>query len=168
VTSRSLVAAPTPAGELHAVDGLAQLSFLIQNTLARRAAQQGLSLIQTRLLGVVRDRRPTMNELAKLLELDKSSVTGLVARAERRGLVERAPSVADRRAVLVGLTDQGRSLASRVSTLFEADVATIVSCLSPSESDALSELVGKVLVAHATNQGVDLFATLDPEVPPPS
>src|SRR6201999_1588681 len=83
--------------ELSGVDGLAQLSFLIQNTLARRAAAQGLSLIQTRLLGVLRDREPTMNELAALLELDKSSITGLVDRAERRGLVARVRSDTDRR-----------------------------------------------------------------------
>ena len=31
-----------------------------------------------------------MNELARLLDLDKSSVTGLVDRAERRGLVARS------------------------------------------------------------------------------
>ncbi|MGP8010701.1 MAG: MarR family transcriptional regulator, partial [Acidimicrobiales bacterium] len=72
-------------GELSAVDGAVQLSFLIQNSLSRLAAQYGLSLIQTRLLGVLRDRTPSMNELATLLELDKSSVTGLIDRAERRG-----------------------------------------------------------------------------------
>jgi DNA-binding MarR family transcriptional regulator len=43
-----------------------------------------LSIPATRLLGVLRDREPTMLELAQLLELDKSSVTGLVDRAERR------------------------------------------------------------------------------------
>ena len=46
------------------MDGLAQLSFLIQGTLERRAAEHDLSLAQVRLLGVLRDRTPTMNELA--------------------------------------------------------------------------------------------------------
>jgi hypothetical protein len=69
--------------------------------LERRAAEHDLSIIQTRLLGVPRDRKPTMNELAWFLGLDKSSVTGLVDRAERRGLVARVPSTTDRRAVLV-------------------------------------------------------------------
>src|SRR5580698_7627622 len=92
------------SGELNMVDGLAQLSFLIQGMLERRASEHELSMIQTRLLGVLRDRTPTMNELAKLLELDKSSVTGLVDRAERRGLVVRVPSTDDRRVVLVSLT----------------------------------------------------------------
>jgi len=143
--------------ELNTTDGLAQLSFLIHGTLERRAGERGLSMIQTRLLGVLRDRTPSMNELAKLLVLDKSSVSGLVDRAERRGLVTRIRSTADRRAVLVSLTDAGRSLVVSVSGRFEADVAAILACLRPSDRQALSRLVSQVLVAHAGEQGVDLF-----------
>jgi DNA-binding MarR family transcriptional regulator len=101
-----------------------------------------------------------MNELARLLELDKSSVTGLIDRAERRGLVERIPSLADRRAVLVRLTEEGRSLVSQVSTLFESDVSRMLECLPVPDRDALSRLVSRALVAYAADQGVDLFATI--------
>jgi len=130
-----------------------------KSAIARHAAEHSLSLVQTRLLGVLRDREPTMNELARLLELDKSSVTGLVDRAERRCLVERIPSPADGRAVLVRISDEGRSLVSQVSVRFEADVSKMLDCLPVSDRDALSRLVSRLLVAHATNQGVDLFAT---------
>ncbi len=47
-----------------------------------------------------------MNELAELLGLDKSSTSGLVDRAQRRGLVRRVPSQLDRRSVRVRLTEQ--------------------------------------------------------------
>src|SRR6202034_2440713 len=115
---------PVPAPpQLDPVDGLAQRSFVIMGLLERRAAEHDLSIAATRLLGVLRDRRPTMNELARLLDLDKSSVTGLIDRAERRGLVERVPSAADRRAVLVRLTDQGRLFAADAATRFGADVS---------------------------------------------
>jgi DNA-binding MarR family transcriptional regulator len=150
-------------GGLSTVDGMAQLSFVVHGLLERRAAERGLSIIQTRLLGVLRDRRPTMNELAKLLGLDKSSVTGLVDRAEGRGLVVRVPSTTDRRAVLVSLTTDGRSLASRVASQFEADVTMLLAPLAPPDRDALSGLVSRVLVAHAGARGVDLFATIETE-----
>jgi DNA-binding MarR family transcriptional regulator len=130
------------------VDGLAQLSFLIQRTLQRHAEEHDLSMIQARLLGVLRDRAPTMNELASLLELDKSSVTGLIDRAERRGLVARMPSVADRRAVLVGLTRAGRVLVSGVQKRFEAEVLAILECLPPADRVALSDLAARVVGAH--------------------
>lgn len=145
--------------ELSTVDGLAQLSFVIQNTLERRAGEHDLSIIQTRLLGILRDRTPTMNQLAKLLELDKSSVSGLVDRAERRGLVVRLPSTADRRAVLVSLTKQGREQVAKVAARFESDVAEILAALPNADRKVLSGLVSRVLVAHASAHGVDLFAT---------
>lgn len=143
--------------QLSAVDGLVQLSFLIQNALARRAAEHGLSLIQARLLGVLRDREPTMNELAARLELDKSSVTGLVDRAERRGLVTRVASTLDGRAVLVRLTDAGRSLVSEVAAHFATEVAQTLDLLPSTDAAALARVVSRLLVAHAAERGLELF-----------
>jgi MarR family transcriptional regulator, lower aerobic nicotinate degradation pathway regulator len=149
---------PSSSTQLNTVDALAQLSFLIQGTLERRAAEREMSLIQTRLLGVLRDRTPTMNELARLLALDKSSITGLVDRAERRGYVRRIPSTADRRAVEVGLTDAGRSLAAEVEASFGGDVEAIVAQLPAADRATLSELISRLLIAHATSLGLDLLA----------
>jgi DNA-binding MarR family transcriptional regulator len=151
-----------PAGRIDPVDGLAQLSFLITGLLERRAGEHDLSLAATRLLGVLRDREPTMNELARLLELDKSSVTGLVDRAERRGLVARAPSPADGRAVLVRLTAAGRALVTEAAGHFAADVAGLLDGLPPRDRAALARIVSRVLVAHAAGRGIDLFATAGP------
>ena len=153
--------ADRPAAEsgrqLSPVDGLAQLSFVVQSMLERRAAERDLSMIQTRLLGVLRDRRPTMNELGRLLGLDKSSVSGLVERAERRGLVARSPSPTDGRVVLVSLTDAGRSLISEAASRFQGDVDALLGCLPRSDRRALAELISRLLVAHASDQGIDLF-----------
>jgi DNA-binding MarR family transcriptional regulator len=93
------------------VDGLVQLSFVIQSLLGRVAAGHDLSITQLRLLGVLRDREIGMLELARILELEKSSVTGLVDRAERRDLVKRVAVPGNRRAVRGVLTPRGHALA---------------------------------------------------------
>jgi DNA-binding MarR family transcriptional regulator len=155
VGSRATKKHPLP--ELSAVDGLAQLSFLIYRTLERRAAEHDLSIIQTRLLGVLRDRTPTINGLAGLLALDKSSVSGLVDRAERRGLVARAPSPADGRAVLVSLTDEGRALVAEAAEQIEVDVAVLLGHLSKADRRDLAGLITRLLAAHAAEHGIDLF-----------
>jgi DNA-binding MarR family transcriptional regulator len=131
--------------------------------LERRAAERDLSLAATRLLGVLRDREPTMNELARLLELDKSSVTGLVDRAERRGLVARVPSAADRRSVLVRLTSEGQALIADTGAGFAADVTALLGRLPAREQAALTRLVSRLIVGHAAAQGIDVFANLVPE-----
>jgi len=143
--------------QLSPVDGLAQLSFAVQGMLERRAAEHHLSIVQARLLGVLRDREPTMNELARFLGLDKSSVTGLVDRAERRGLVARVPSTTDRRVVLVSLTGDGRTLVSQAAACFEADVLAMLDRLPARDRETLARLVSRLLAALAAEHGIDLF-----------
>jgi DNA-binding MarR family transcriptional regulator len=96
---------------MNTVDALVRLSFEVQRILAAVGAEHDLSIIQIRLLGILRDRQPGMLELGQHLGLDKSSITGLVSRAEKRGLVRRMPSPHDGRGVLVALTPAGRRLA---------------------------------------------------------
>jgi MarR family transcriptional regulator, lower aerobic nicotinate degradation pathway regulator len=148
------------AGELLSeADALAQLSFAVLGMLEGRAAEHDLSMPQVRLLGILRDRTPTMNELARLMKLDKSSITGLVERAERRGLVLRVPSVADRRSVRVRLTAGGREMITQAARRFETDVAALLGLLPARDRGVLARLVSRLLVAHAAEYGVDLFAT---------
>jgi len=134
------------------VDALAQLSFLVQNALAEIAGEHDLSLVQTRLLGVLRDRTPTMNALGRHLGLDKSSISGLVDRAERRGLVVRTASATDRRAFQVSITEAGRRMADEVAGLFAERVATLVEGLPGADREALTRLATQIVSADADSR----------------
>ncbi|MFI6338068.1 MarR family winged helix-turn-helix transcriptional regulator [Streptomyces sp. NPDC050535] len=130
---------------LDTMDALVQLSFLVQGVLTRVAAEHDLSLIQVRLLGILRDRRPGMLELARHLGLDKSSMTGLVTRAEKRGLVQRLPSPEDGRAVLVGLTEPGHRLTAECATEVERRITALTEPLTPAEHTQVRALATKLL-----------------------
>ena len=131
--------------DLGIVDALAQLSFLVQARLARHAAVHEGSLVQTRLLGILRDRRPTMQELARLLDSDKSSVTGLVDRTEKRGLVQRTPSPEDHRVIRVSLTPSGRRVVNEVAEAFESDITAATACLPSPDKKRLSILATRLV-----------------------
>jgi DNA-binding MarR family transcriptional regulator len=133
------------------VDALFQLSFFLNGMLARIAARHGLSVIQVRLLGILRDREPGMLELARHLELEKSSLSGLVDRAETNRLVERIPSRDDRRVANVRVTEKGRKLSRIVEREVTAEVATLVAELPVSERAHLARLAGRV-VTSATSR----------------
>src|ERR1700760_5060422 len=117
-----------PATEL--LDGLVQTSFAVIARLSEAAAANDLSLTQLRTLGILRDREPQMAELASFLGLDRSSVSGLVDRAVKRGLVQRGTTDEDGRAVRVSLTAEGRRLARRVAAEVSELVAPMTEVLS--------------------------------------
>jgi DNA-binding MarR family transcriptional regulator len=143
---RDPAGAGAPEPEL--VDGLVQLSFLIQEILSQAAVRHDLSVAQLRLLGVLRDREPGMQELARYLKLDKSSVTGLIDRAERRGLVRRTAHPQDGRAVRVAATAYGQELAALGAAEIARQVAGLASALPGADRARLAQLAGSV-VRHA-------------------
>jgi MarR family transcriptional regulator, lower aerobic nicotinate degradation pathway regulator len=140
-------------------DALAQLTFVVQGILGRIAAYDA-SIVQARLLGILRDRRPTIKELAGLLQLDKSSVTGLVDRAQERGLVRRLASTVDRRSVQVAITPRGRRLIDQASAAFGAQIAELVADLSPTQRNRLSEIASSVVISDAQRRGMDILAVV--------
>lgn len=123
------------------VDALVQASFATMAVLNRLAAEHDLSLTSLRVLGILRDRRLRMSELVEYLGLDKSTLTGLVARAEQRGLVSRSPNAHDRRAVDVFLAPAGRALAVQVTARVRESLAPLFDALTPAERDRLRRLL---------------------------
>ncbi|RKR72972.1 MarR family winged helix-turn-helix transcriptional regulator [Frondihabitans australicus] len=128
---------PDEPQELSVVDAAAQLSFAVLEVLTRVSATENLSVTQLRVLGILRDREPTMADLADRLGLDRSSVTGLVDRAEKRGLVRRAPSLHDARSTTVALTDEGRRVGATLEAAYEAGVGDLLSGSSEVDHAAL-------------------------------
>ena len=155
---RSGPASPLGPCDLGLVDALAQLTFAVQGALGRIAAGHDLSVIQIRLLGILRDRRPTIKELALLLQLDKSSVTGLVDRAEERGLVRRVASTLDRRSVHVTITADGRALIDWGAAAFAAEIGALAADLSPAQQGRLSALASLVVATDARRRGIDALS----------
>jgi DNA-binding MarR family transcriptional regulator len=127
------------------VDALVQSAFTTMAVLSRVSAEHDLSLTQLRVLGILRDRRLRMAGLAGFLGLEKSTMSGLVDRAERRGLLERTPSVDDRRAVDVTLTAAGRELAESIHAEVGLALAPSLDGLVTADRSRLASLLERML-----------------------
>ncbi len=138
--------------DLSIVDSLVQLSFLIQTVLGRVGAEHGLSIIQIRLLGILRDREPSMLQLARYLNLDKSSITGLVDRLERRELVERMVTPNDRRGFNVRVTSAGRQLIRAAGEEIERQIHAAIEGITETERSQLAALAAKILGARPASE----------------
>lgn len=127
------------------VDAMVQASFATMAVLSRVAADHDLSLTQLRVLAILRDRRPGMTELADHLGLEKSTVSGLVDRAEKRGLVRRAATPEDGRAIEVSLTAQGEELAKVVQARVAHVLTPLLGALAPPGRRQLQALLERML-----------------------
>ncbi|WP_431278002.1 MarR family winged helix-turn-helix transcriptional regulator [Leifsonia poae] len=133
------------------VDAIVQTSFAAMAVLNTIGADNDLSLTQLRVLGILRDRRLRMTELADYLGLEKSTMSGLVDRAERRGLLARAPSADDGRAVDVFLTDAGVELGERLYAQVAHSVSRSTDALSDAEQATLKDLLSRMLASPVRN-----------------
>lgn len=135
-----MATASKPAQTSEFVDSIVQLSFAVQGVLTRVAAEQHLSMSQVRLLGILRDRTPPMTAIAEHLGLDRSSVTGLVDRAERRGLVARTSSSRDARVTIVGITSTGMDVARRLSAMVTTELDALAQRVAKTDRDCIARV----------------------------
>jgi len=109
------------------------------------AAEHDLSLTQLRVLGILRDREPTMAGLATFTGLERSTVSGLIDRAAQRGLVTKTADLHDGRSVRVTLTESARGLVPEVTAAIGDRVKPLIGQLSTSEQKRLTALLTKAL-----------------------
>ncbi|MFY9931406.1 MAG: MarR family transcriptional regulator [Streptosporangiaceae bacterium] len=138
-----------PSGSDDLVDALAQVAFATMAVLSKVSADNDLSLTQLRVLAILRDRRLTMRALADYLGLEKSTMTGLVDRAEKRGLLQRAPNGRDGRAVDVFLTPAGTELAEWGAAHIRRSLKPLTGQLGPADQRRLQELLTRMLGPRA-------------------
>lgn len=128
--------------------------FLVRRTqqahLAVWAREVGdrLTNVQFGVLNVLADvSEASQRELGDALDLDRSTVAGLVGRLEARGLVERGRAPADRRRNVVRLTDAGRTTLAEVAPAAARVADVLTSALAADDRATLHRLLTAILEA---------------------
>jgi len=99
-----------------ALDRILLLTVLVGKDLADGLAQRGLTEARAHMLWELRARGPcSQRALASALHVTPRAITALVDSLAETGFVTREPSPADRRAVLVTFTEQGRAAAQELA-----------------------------------------------------
>jgi DNA-binding MarR family transcriptional regulator len=108
-------------------------------------APWGLSPSQARALRIVCERDSTrVSDLAEALRIAPRSATEVADDLEARGLVRRAPDPSDRRAVLLRVTREGRTIRDEVDEARSADSRVLFARLTADERAGLADLLRKV------------------------
>ena len=128
-------------------EALMRLSHLVAHVFADVSRGRDLTPQQAQLLCTLIEGPVGMTELGRLLHLEKSSLTGLVDRVERRGLVARTRDPRDRRASQVALTAQGARLAAQSHEDVTARLEALAGQLAPAERKRLASAIAQMLDA---------------------
>jgi MarR family transcriptional regulator, organic hydroperoxide resistance regulator len=135
-----------PVGD--AIDFL-RLVWAVDHALQRRsksmAATLGITGPQRLVLRII-GRYPSIHarQLADILHLHPSSLTALLKRLERRGLVRRWSDERDRRRWLLGLTRQGQALNRATPGTIEAAVQRMLNTTAKRDVDVARAVLGQL------------------------
>ena len=128
-------------------------SVLFRNRMDPYFAQFGISGAQMGVLRVLHRAETEgleglrVTELGRRLLVRPPSITNVVDRLERTGLVARSTSTDDRRAKCVALTPSGRRVVGKVLKRHPGQIRAILACLDQNEQRDLHRLMSK-LAAH--------------------
>jgi DNA-binding MarR family transcriptional regulator len=117
-----------------------------------------------------------VGQLARLIDLSHATVTSILDRLEKRGLVSRNRSTVDRRRVMVGITESGntvvagapsllqeqfvdqfQSLATWEQTLILSSLQRVAAMMDAQKLDASSALIGAPL-SEATHGALETIS----------
>ncbi|OLT33377.1 hypothetical protein BJF79_34905 [Actinomadura sp. CNU-125] len=132
-------------GGLGIADALVRLSHVVQRVFADVSREHEVTPQQLQLVCVLLEGPLGMTGLSRLMNLERSTMTGLVDRVAKRGLVARTADPADRRAYLVALTPEGSDLAGRAHGDVVARLDAMTARLARDDRDRLSAVVTLLL-----------------------
>ena len=122
----------------------------------RCIAEAGLSISDFQLLETLLHKGPlTITEIQKKMLLATGSMTAAVDRVEKKGLILRTATEADRRARRLVLTEKGRQLAEGLYKAHAEQLKTAMSVLDDAETKELYQLLKKLGLFAAEMLGSD-------------
>ena len=120
----------------------------------RSIRDTGLGLTDFAALEALLHKGPlTITEIQSKVPLALGSMTAAVDRLEKKRLILRTPSPADRRAKILKLSPKGRAMVNAAYTRHAADLETVMAVLDQREKRRLYDLLKKVGLFAAAGGG---------------
>ena len=134
---------------------ITEVQRLLMAHLKDRLSAEGLSItvVQAGLLFLLsqRDGR-TMTELSRLLFTENSSMTRLVDRMEKAGLVQRRTDPQDRRTLIISITEAGRKQSVAAKKFVKGLNEEIKTSLSTEELEIFKKVLGRLKKDYSRNK----------------
>lgn len=104
-----------------------------------------ISPVQASALLTLADGAMTQAALSRRIDMEPANTHGLIKRMAAAGLIDARPDPANRRLVLVALTDAGSALTPRIEERLGHSTEATLAALSPDESATLLALLRRLI-----------------------
>ncbi len=130
------------------VETLTRLGYRLMRLLFQEAkeafARLGFTPLQAEALRLLVEGECSPSSLAEEMEMSPSQASALLSHLEGRGFLERTLDPADRRKVLLRLTEKGRAQAEALGAIWQEAFARHLARLSSREVLAFKEILEKL------------------------
>ena len=128
---------------------ISRVTLTVTASLKKEFVSAGVEQVKPAYLGVMislwREDGPKVVDLGRSAGLEPSTMTGLLDRMERDGLVVRAADPTDRRAQRIFLTDAGRDIREPIRRVVENTLGTVFDGISDADISKTTHLLRRVL-----------------------
>jgi len=136
---------------------ISRVTLLTTSALKKGLAAAGVEDVRPAYLGALlalwKEDGLKVVDLGRRSGLETSTMTGLIDRMERDGLVERRDDANDRRVQRINLTGKGRQAMSPVLAVVESVLVTVFEGISAEDLSKTTDVLKRVLAnAHEGNQ----------------
>lgn len=127
------------------LDVVVPFTFVVMAELNKISSENDLSLTQLRVLGILWDHKLSMTELCSHLGLKKSTMSGLISRAESKELLVRMSDPEDNRLTNVILTKKGIEIVKLIRMRTQESIEPMSSRLSVEQRKQLFRLLERMI-----------------------
>ncbi len=129
---------------------ISRATLAVTSALRKGLAQAGVREVKPAYLGVLislwREDNLKANELGKRAGLEPSSMTGLLDRMEKDGLLQRHPDPNDRRASRIQLTNRGIDAERSASKVVANILGVVLSDIDQKDIDTTKNVLRQILI----------------------
>lgn len=128
---------------------LSRASWAMKQFVDRSLKEAGMNEVSMGFIGVLlelyRADGQTLSELSDKLSLEKSTMTGLIDRMVKAGLVTRETDQSDRRVLRVWLTTRGRNVQTGVARVLGESYQRLTQGVADKEMERLEKLLSHLI-----------------------
>lgn len=128
---------------------LARTSQLLSQEFQQALEERQVPTMHWRVLVTLNDGPMHLTDLAKIVLEKQPTMSKIIDRMEKLGLVQRQPGVADRRSTLVSITAEGRRVVKPLVQLARRHEQEVLAPLGEENARVLVDVLRKLIALHA-------------------